>query len=122
MLTNSISSIVYWVSDGLMVKIRVNCYKKKSATEMEHFYREFNAYNQNLHDNALAINLSYNYHLTLENTKNSIVDDISIYIPLDYAGIYKMVELFEIAVSWIAELIPTRMLPAIIANNIKAIS
>ena len=100
MLTNSISSIVYWISDSLMVKIRVSCYKKK-LNEMDFFYKEFSIYNENLHQNALSINLGYTYHLTLENTKKSNVDDNkSVYIQLDYAGTYKMKELFKIAMYW----------------------
>ena len=101
MLTNSISSIVYWMSNNLVVKIRVSCYRKKSYNEMEHFYKEFQSYNDNLHDYAISINLNYSYHLTLENTKGSTTDNTSIYIQLDYTGLYRMVELFETAVSWL---------------------
>lgn len=101
MLTNSISSIVHWMSNNLIVKIRVACYRKKNYNEMEHFYKEFKSYNENLHDYTIGINLNYTYHLTLENTKGSTTDNTSIYIQLDYTGLYRMVELFEIAVSWL---------------------
>lgn len=96
---NSISSIVFWLTNTFVVKVRVSLYKF-SNNYINSFYKEFYAYNDNHHQNMVSVALNYNYSLTLETIRPDPYTKENGYMPIDYGGMVKMSSLLNQALKW----------------------
>lgn len=96
MVYNSISTVVLWVGNGLIMKLKVT-FNRNANDTMKNFYQEVEYYNDTFHENVVNVNLNYFYGLYITPI-NKADQYASMY--LDNYGMYKLLQIFRQALLW----------------------
>ena len=89
--------VVLHIADNLVLKLKVNLYKKiVSKNQVKMFYSEVEYYNINHHDNVVNVNLDYSYGLLLESPYSTPKGSVWI----DWFGIYELTNVLHRVIKW----------------------
>ena len=97
--TSSISMVVLHIADNLVLKLKINLYRKlvrPNSVTMKSFYSEVEYYNQNHQDQVVNIKLDYSYGLLLESPYSE--PKASVWI--DWFGIYELTNVLHAVIEW----------------------
>lgn len=97
---SSISMVILHIADNLVLKLKVNLYRKLlKQNQMKLFYSEVEYYNVNHHEEVTNINLDYSYGLVLESPYSE--PKASVWI--DWFGIYELTNVLQKVIKWFTE-------------------
>lgn len=92
---NSISSVIMWVGDRFLLKLKVKLNRMNNGFT-KNYYNEVEYYNDTLHENVVNINLDFTYALYIEPIKK----EQNQYLYIDYYGMHKLSTILKKVVEW----------------------